>query len=58
MVHQAGSANSQFSYTPMRRRYFGLNPPNPQFYNRRLSKDYIDWYMNVYLEEEPLFEYV
>ena len=58
MIHQAGRVKSQFCYTPRRRRYFGLTPPNPRFYNRRLHKDYIDWYMNVYLEEDSSWEYV
>jgi hypothetical protein len=36
----------------MYRRYFGLTPPNPRLFNLRLLEDYIDWYINVYLEEE------
>jgi len=51
MVHQPVSANSGFCYSPLYRRYFGLTPPNPRLYNRELLKDYIDWYMNVYLQE-------
>ena len=35
----------------MYRHYFGLTPPDPWLYNPRLLDDYIDWYMNVYLEE-------
>jgi hypothetical protein len=46
------SASSQFFYSPMYRRYFGLTPPNPRLCNPRLLEDYVDWYMNVYLEEE------
>ena len=51
MVHQPVSANSVFFYSRVYRRYFGLTPPNPRLYNRGLRKDYIDWYMNVYLQE-------
>jgi len=58
MIRQAASVNSDFVYTPIYRRYFGLTPPNPRLYNRRLRKDYIDWYMNVYLEEEFHWERV
>ena len=49
---QPMTANSQFFYSPMFRRYFGLTPPNPRLYNPRLLEDYIDWYINVYMEEE------
>ena len=31
-----------------------MTPPNPRLFNPRLLEDYIDWYMNVYLEEEEL----
>ena len=55
MIHQSMTVNSSFYYTPMSRRYFGLTPPDPQLYNRRFRKDYIDWYMNVYLAEEEEF---
>ncbi|CAF1511069.1 unnamed protein product [Adineta ricciae] len=48
------TANSQFYYSPMYRRYFGLTPPNPQLCNPRLLEDYIDWYINVYMEEEEM----
>lgn len=58
MILQAVCLKSHFLYTPSRRRYFGLTPPNPQLYNRRLRKDYIDWYMNVYLEEDFSLEWV
>lgn len=58
MICQAVSVKSHLSYTPSRRRYFGLAPPNPQLYNRRLRKDYIDWYMNVYMEEDVSWEWV
>ena len=49
---QPVTGHSDFVYTPMYRRYFGLSPPNPALCNPRLLEDYIDWYMNVYLEEE------
>ena len=42
----------------MYRRYFGLTPPNPGLCNPRLLEDYIDWYMNVYLEEELPWDWV
>ncbi len=45
----------------MLRCYFGVTPPNPRFYNRRLLRlhnDYIDWYMNVYLKEDFPWEQV
>lgn len=58
MICQAVSVKSHLFYTPSRRRYFGWTPPNPQLYNRRLRKDYIDWYMNVYLEEDFSWEWV
>ena len=54
MVHQSVSANSVFFHSRVYRRYFGLTPPNPRLCNPRLLEDYIDWYMNVYLEEETL----
>ncbi len=44
--------NNEFLYMPVYRHYFALTPPNPQLDNPRLLNDYIDWYMNVYLEEE------
>ncbi len=37
---------------PMYRRYFGLTPTNLRLSNSRLLGDYIDWCINVYLEEE------
>ncbi|CAF1146399.1 unnamed protein product [Didymodactylos carnosus] len=46
------TANGEFFYSPMYRRYFGFTPPNPQLNNPRLLEDYIDWYINVYMEEE------
>jgi hypothetical protein len=52
------SANSQFFYTPLYRRYFGLTPPNPRLCNPRLLEDYIDWYINVYMEEELPWQWV
>jgi hypothetical protein len=42
--------NSNCCCSPICRYYVGLTPPNPRFYNRGLRKDYIDWYMNVYME--------
>ena len=52
------TANSQFFYSPMYRRYFGMTPPNPSLNNPRLLEDYIDWYINVYLEEELPWSWV
>ncbi|CAF1416181.1 unnamed protein product [Adineta ricciae] len=52
------SANSQFFYSPMYRRYFGLTPPNPRLNNPRLLEDYIDWYINVYMEEEIPWQWI
>ncbi|CAF1252274.1 unnamed protein product [Didymodactylos carnosus] len=46
------TANSEFFYSPMYRHYFGLTPPNPRLCNPRLLENYIDWYLNVYMEEE------
>jgi hypothetical protein len=42
----------------MYRRYFGLTPPNPRLCNPRLLEDYIDWYVNVYMEEELPWQWV
>ncbi len=55
---QLVTANSQFFYSPMYRRYYGLTPPNPQLCNPRLLEDYIDWYINVYMEEELPWQWV
>jgi hypothetical protein len=42
---------------PVYRHYFGLTPPNPRLDNPRLLNDYIDWYMNVYINEEEEFSW-
>jgi hypothetical protein len=52
------SASSQFFCTPMYRRYFGLASSNPRLFNPRLLEDYIDWYINVYMEEELPWQWV
>lgn len=52
------SASSGFFYSPMYRWYFGHTPPNPRLNNPRLLEDYIDWYMNIYLQEEHIFHSV
>ena len=57
-IRQPVSANSDFFYTPVYRHYFGMTPPNPRLHNPRLMEDYIDWYMNVYLEEELPWQWV
>ncbi|CAF1453583.1 unnamed protein product [Adineta ricciae] len=36
------TVNSQFCYSPMYRRYFGLTPPNPRLCNHRLLEDYME----------------
>jgi hypothetical protein len=50
--------SSSFFYSPMYRRYFALTPPNPRLNNSRLLEDYIDWYINVYMEEELPWQWV
>ncbi|CAF1539727.1 unnamed protein product [Adineta ricciae] len=42
----------------MYRRYFGLTPPNPRLNNPRLLEDCIDWYINVYMEEELPWQWI
>ena len=42
----------------MYRWYFSHTPPNPRLNNPRLLEDYIDWYLNVYLQEEHIFHSV
>ncbi len=49
--------NNEFFYMPVYRHYFGLTPPNPRLDNPRLLNDYIDWYMNVYINEEEEFSW-
>jgi hypothetical protein len=46
--------NTEIFYTPVYRHYFAYTPPNPRLDNPRLLNDYIDWYMNVYIDEEEL----
>ncbi|CAF3992217.1 unnamed protein product [Adineta steineri] len=52
------TANTQFFYSPMYRRSFGLTPPNPRLCNPRLLEDYIDWYINVYMEKDFPWEWM
>jgi len=35
----------------MYRWYFNHTPSNPRLNNPRLLEDYIDWYMNIHLQE-------
>ncbi|CAF1211950.1 unnamed protein product [Rotaria sordida] len=42
----------------MYRRYFGLTPPNLRLCNPRSLEDYIDWYINVYMEEELPWQWI